>query len=129
MNDIGEAGKVFSLNEARAVLPLVVRITDRHRAELEPFQARLNRMLSNDPRRAQVEQLYEQVVERWKGKIERLGATASGLWVVDFDVGDGFLSWRYPELSIAHHKGYDAPFSGRVKLRDYIDTFDPDWAV
>ena len=31
----------------------------------------------------------------------RFGLVARGLWAVDFDTGDGYLSWRYPELRLA----------------------------
>ena len=128
MRDIGNREKLFDLQEARALLPLIVKITERHLAELEPIQNRLNRMLSIDPRRPALEAEFEVVVERWKVKIEQLGALASGLWRVDFDVGDSLLSWRYPELNIAYVRGYDAPFSSRRRLSDYIEEQDPDWA-
>ena len=128
MRDIGNRQKVFNLQEAQALLPLLVKITERHISELEPIQYRLNRMLSNDPRRPSVEAQFEVVVARWKVKVEQLGASASGLWLIDFDVGDGLLSWRYPELSIAYVRGYDSAFSSRRRLTEYIEEQDPDWA-
>ncbi len=129
IRDIGSPQKLFNLAEARELLELVKRITERHRQELTPIRYRLDRMLSNDPRRPAIEYEFEAVVERWKIKMEQLGVQASNLWVVEFDVGDGFLSWRYPELGINHFRGYDSPFSERRKLADYIEEQDPDWAL
>lgn len=129
IRDIGSTQKLFNLAEARDMFDLVKRITERHRQELAPIRHKLDRMLSNDPRRPLIENEFEAVVERWKVKMEQLGAQASSLWVVEFDVGDGFLSWRHPELGINHFRGYDSPLSARCKLADYIDEQDPDWAL
>ena len=39
-----------------------------------------------------------------------------GLWLVDWDCGDGYYCWRYPEASIAHFHGYDDGFNGRMPI-------------
>ena len=126
--EIGKVPKLFNLSEAKEHLPLVASITENHQNELAPIQARLNRMLSNDPRRAPIERAYENVVDKWRAKIEHLGASVHGLWVVEFDVGEGVLSWRYPELSINYIRLHEQSFASRTKLKDYIDKHDPDWA-
>lgn len=126
--DIGPYAKLFDLAEARALLPLIQSITQQHQAELAPIQARLNKMLSNDPRRNRIETQYEKIVNTWKNKIEKLGATVFGLWIVEFNVGEGTLCWRSPELGLSYFRPHNSEFSGRVRLRDYIETHDPDWA-
>lgn len=126
--EISKTIKLFNLAEAREHLPLVASLTEKHRIELAPIQARLNRMLSNDPRRAPIEQAYENVVDKWRAKVEHLGASVHGLWVVEFDVGEGVLCWRYPELSLSYIRLHEQSFASRSKLKDYIDKHDPDWA-
>ena len=43
-----------------------------------------------------------------------LGGQPKGLWLVDFDSGDGFsFCWKYGEEEIAHVHAYDAGFAGR----------------
>lgn len=126
--DITPCAKLFDLAEAKRLLPLVQTITKQHQLELAPIQLRLNKMLSNDPRRNSIEAEYEQVVDRWRSKIEKLGATVYGLWVVEFDVGEGVLSWRHPELKLSHFRAKTEDFASRVKLKDYIEAHDPDWA-
>nr|WHW29615.1 hypothetical protein [uncultured bacterium] len=126
--EIGQPGKLFNLEEAREHLPLVQAITRKHQAQLAPVQARLSKMLSNDPRRATLEVDYEQVVSRWRGKIEQLGASVHGLWVVEFNVGEGALCWRYPELTLNYLRFHGEAFSSRTKLAVYIEEHDPDWA-
>ncbi len=126
--EISAAAKLFHLDEARELLPLVKKITARDYQLLSPSQTRLNKMLSNDPRRSQYEIAYEEIVSQWKKKIERLGAKTSGLWVVEFDLGSGCLTWRYPELSLAYFREHGKSFAERIRLDDYIEENDPDWA-
>ena len=61
-------------------------------------------------------------------KMERLGLVVKGLWLVDFDTGDGYLCWKYPELRINHYHEYNAGFAGRRELAEVIEELDPDWA-
>ncbi len=126
--EIGLKDKLFNLTEARELLLLVQSVTKTQESLLSPIQDRLKRMLANDPRRSAFERQYELIVEQWRNKVELLGARVSGLWIVEFDVGEGSLSWRYPELSLNHFRGRGAAFSERVKLCDYIEEHDPDWA-
>jgi hypothetical protein len=126
--EIGHSSKLFDLNEAREHLPLIIAITQGHQSELAPIQARLNRMLSNDPRRPIIERDYEAVVARWRVKIENIGVAVKGLWLVEFDVGEAVLSWRFPELSINYVRLNEQSFASRIKLKDYIEQYDPDWA-
>jgi hypothetical protein len=125
--EVGHHDKIFNLQEAKDHLGLVQSITKKHQALLAPVQARLNRMLSNDPRRAGVEKEYEQLVSKWVGKIQQLGASVQGLWIVEFNMGDVLLCWRYPELSLNYVRPADQPFSERQKLSNYIEINDPDW--
>ena len=126
--EIAPFEKLFNLSEAQELLPLVQSITQKHQTELEPIQDRLNKMLSNDPRRNPIEHEYEQVVSKWKAKLEKLGASVKGLWVVEFNVGEGVISWRYPELGLHYFRKNGADLASRAKLVDYIEEYDPDWA-
>jgi len=126
--EIGARNKLFSLAEARSLFVLIQTVTEKQCKALMPIQVRLNKMLSNDPRRSALEAEYEAVVSQWRTKIELLGAKVSGLWIVEFDVGEGHIAWRYPELSLNYFRNTGSAFAERVKLADYIDEFDPDWA-
>jgi hypothetical protein len=120
--------RIFELEEARALFPLVRRITAESYEELQPVKQRLQNMLSTDPRIVQVEKSYEEIVKRWMSKMERLGLVVKGLWLVDFDTGDGYLCWKYPELKINHFHDYSSGFAGRRNLEEVIEELDPDWA-
>lgn len=120
--------RVFTLTEAEELFPIVWRITRAAHAKLEPYRRALDTIAPMSPRLEAVEQQYETIVRRWVGKMERLGLVVKGLWLVDFDTGDGYLCWKFPELRIGHYHGYDEGFGGRRRLRDVVEEFDPDWA-
>jgi len=126
--EIAPFEKLFNLAEARSLLPLIKKITAKHQQELEPIRVKLNKMLSNDPRRSSVEKEYEDIVHRWRLKVEKLGASVNGLWIVEFNVGSGALSWRNPELGLNYFREAGKEFSSRIKLSNYIEECDPDWA-
>ncbi len=120
--------RVFTLAEAQALFPLVWKLTRAAYLELEPVRRRLEAMVPTNPRIRAVEREYEAIVRRWVGKMERLGLVVKGLWLVDFDTGDGYLCWRFPELKIGHYHGYHEGFAGRRPLAEVVEELDPDWA-
>jgi hypothetical protein len=120
--------RVFTLAEAEELFPLVRSITDAAWRELEPVRQRLEAMVPANPRAREVEREYEAIVKRWMSKMHRLGLVVKGLWLVDFDTGEGYLCWKYPELRIGYFHFYEQGFSGRRPLREVVEEYDPDWA-
>lgn len=120
--------RVFTLAEAEEIFPLVRSITDAAWRELEPVRHKLESMAPANPRIHEVEREYELIVKRWMAKMHRLGLVVKGLWLVDFDTGDGYLCWKFPELRIGHYHHYQEGFTARRVLREIIEEFDPDWA-
>jgi hypothetical protein len=120
--------RVFTLAEAEAIFPLVRRLTQATYQELEPVRRALEAMVPTNPLIQDVERQYEVIVKRWVGKMERLGLVVKGLWLVDFDTGDGYLCWKFPELRIGYYHSYHEGYAGRVPLRQVVEELDPDWA-
>lgn len=120
--------RVFSLAEAQALFPLVRGITQRTAEELAPVQRQLKVLPRRSPELLATEARYQTLVNGWVNKMRRLGLVVKGLWLVDFDTGDGYLCWKYPELKLGHYHGYDEGFAGRRPLADVLATLDPDWA-
>jgi len=120
--------RVFTLAEAEELFPLVRAITEAAWRELEPVRRKLEAMVPVNPQIHEVERQYEAIVKRWMAKMARLGLVVKGLWLVDFDTGDGYLCWKFPELKIGHYHGYHEGYTARRPLRDVIEELDPDWA-
>ena len=95
--------RIFSYEEATALLPRVQRVTE---AAVE----RLNELPDEDGEE------HQRVVMDWAESVLGLGVEVKGLWLVDFDSGGGYYCWRYPEPALEYFHGYEEGFGGRVKL-------------
>lgn len=110
--------KVFTLVEANALLPIVYRLSEESEKEVRSYTNRL-KAFSDDkahPTAVELESKINDVIHKWQNKLEKLGAEPKGLWMADFDNGQGYFCWKYPENRIAHYHGYQDGFSGRMIL-------------
>ncbi|HEC11906.1 MAG TPA: DUF2203 family protein [Acidiferrobacteraceae bacterium] len=123
-----EEPRVFNLAEAQELFSLVRNISQTAFEELVPIRKQLETMIPSNPQLPAMERRYEAIVKRWVSKMERLGLLVKGLWVVNFDTGDGYLCWKYPELKLSHYHDYSQSFSDRRPLEEIIEELDPDWA-
>lgn len=106
--------RMFTLVEAQELLPLVFRVTEDVSKEVRRLSHCLDTLPDRKGDRAtSLEAQIDGLVDRWQKKIERLGGRPKGLWLADFDNGDGFWCWKFPETAICHHHGYQDGFSGR----------------
>jgi hypothetical protein len=98
--------KVFTLEEARSLLPKVKELT----SEAVFKFARLSEGEETEEER-------QGVVGEWAREILALGAEIKGLWLVDFDSGAGYYCWKYPEGGLEYFHGYEEGFAGRLPLQ------------
>ena len=106
----------FSLDEANRLLPSVKLVTAEAVREAEDVSRELHRHGESHPRHEELSEQLNGIVARWASRINDLQLEAKGLWLVDFDNGEGYYCWQYPEETITHFHGYDEGFSGRMKI-------------
>ena len=109
----------FTREEARALLPVVRRITANAYDEVRKLAAQLAYLQdASDPgeKRDALEQQIQTAFQGWYQKVRKLGCEAKGMWLVDFDNGEGYYCWHYPESELAHFHGYADGFRGRVRI-------------
>ena len=108
---------VFSLEEAQKILPIVRRITQEFSAKVELLIARLETLQLNQTETiCALEKQVNELVQTWNDKIRKLGADPRGLWVVDFNNGEGYYCWKHPETDILYWHSYEDGYSGRKPL-------------
>lgn len=109
--------KKFTLLQAQTLLPLVYRLSEEASVEVG---GHLNRLKAypdkKHPVAVEIESAINQIIERWQSKLEKLGAEPKGLWMADFDKGDGYYCWKYPENEIKFWHGYQDGYSGRILI-------------
>src|SRR5574339_71885 len=107
------SGRQFSLEEASRLLPSVKLVTAEAVREAQELSRELRQQGEAHPNHEVLSAELDQVVSRWASRLKELQVEAKGLWLVDFDNGDGYYCWQYPEEAITHYHGYDEGFSGR----------------
>ncbi len=107
----------FSIEEARELLPIVYRLTETSYKDVRGLMNRLEAIKGkNASLEASIEASVSEIFEKWQQKIKRLGLTPKGLWLADFDNGNGYYCWKYPETNIDYFHGYNDGFSGRQRI-------------
>jgi hypothetical protein len=99
---------VFSYEEASGLLPEVRLATE------EAYQ-RVERLAASSGREAQAE--ADAVVQHWAQGLLARGLEIKGLWLVDFDNGNGYYCWRYPETRLEFYHSYEEGFGGRMRIQ------------
>lgn len=112
--------RTFTLEAAQASMPEVRRLTE----PVYLLAASLARELQeaehgNDEAHSEVlRERLQSLVEAWTESILALGADVKGLWLVDFDSGDGYWCWAYPETDLEHWHSYEGGFRSRMPLAE-----------
>lgn len=109
--------RLFSHHEVSQLLPLVYRLTDEAQLEVKKIMNFIE--AHGDKQSAEVVELetrLNEIVARWQMKIEKLGGEPKGLWLADFDNGQGYFCWKFPETQICYWHGYQDGFTGRILI-------------
>lgn len=109
--------KVYSIVEVDRILPIVKRITQEYVEKVQVLMARFESAKGrHDHKLPQIEREINESVQSWQSKLEKLGLKTKGLWIADFDSGDGYFCWKYPEEKVNFWHQYHDGFGGRVKI-------------
>ena len=95
--------RIFTLEEARELLPRVQEITSEAVAQFSKLPGDL-------------EEARQEVVRAWAQELQGMGLEIKGVWLVDFDSGGGYYCWKYPEAGLNHFHSYEEGFAGRLPL-------------
>ena len=108
--------RIFTYDEAITTFPVVRDLTA---AAVRQIEALVNNLTSRDEletRREELEETAERIVQAWAERVTSIGCEVKGLWLVDWDSGDGYYCWRFPEEAISFFHTYEEGFAGRIPI-------------
>ncbi|MBN8554001.1 MAG: DUF2203 family protein [Deltaproteobacteria bacterium] len=106
----------FTNESANALLPIVRRLTQEAIQETDEILKKIPYVVKDTPPYKALCEEYDAAVVRWTEKIHRIGALAKGIWLVDFDTGDGYLCWKYPEKRVRYFHEYSGSYKTRKRV-------------
>jgi hypothetical protein len=119
--------RVFTIGEARALLPVVRRVTEEANNRIKGLLSLLEAVRDRDSVKTKdLEEKISKHVEEWQTKVAKLGAEGKGLWLVDFDCGTGYYCWKFPEEKLEHFHGYAEGFQARVRITPETHGVQPE---
>ena len=109
-------GRIFTLEEAQALMPQVKALTEPVFSLASSLAEELRQAedLRDEARSEDLRERLQTLVQSWQHAMQDLEAEVKGLWLVDFDSGDGYWCWAYPEELLAHWHSYEGGFRSRV---------------
>jgi hypothetical protein len=113
MPEDGSGNRVFSYDEAVALLPEVRRLTEAAYQRVAALGVGTGAGVATE----EVQGRIEEIVGSWAQAVIGMGIEVKGLWLVDFDNGSGYYCWRYPEEALQYYHSYDEGFSGRMRIQ------------
>ncbi len=109
--------QVFTTENARFLSRVVYRFTQRYAKKVDQLIEKIESQKNlTDEQILHLEEEINSLISEWQKKVEKLGAIPKGLWLVDFDAGDGYFCWKYPEAEVSHWHRYNDGFTKRVHL-------------
>ena len=112
-SDRPAGARIFSYEEAVALLPEVRRLTEEAFRRVESLQREAEGVGSAKA----LEQRLNGIVNDWAQALIGRGVEVKGLWLADFDNGSGYYCWRYPERSLQYYHSYEDGFQGRMRIQ------------
>ncbi len=100
--------RTFTQEEALDLLPVVRRITEKVAEDVAGLQEQIRFVPHSEPLYQRIYSQIELAFRRWAIKISKLGCEPRGIWLVDFDAGNGWFTWRLGDAGLAFFHSHES---------------------
>lgn len=101
--------RIFTEGDAVSLLPIIRRITEHTAEEVDALQEQLRFVPHDEPLHKRLYAQVEATVRRWAIKVSKLGCEPRGIWLVDFDAGEGWYTWRLGDEGLTFFHSHARP--------------------
>ncbi|EKR15407.1 DUF2203 domain-containing protein [Leptospira interrogans] len=108
--------KLWTYQEARKILPIVKEITEKYYSYVSELAVQLRDKILPENEMENKEEEIRKLILEWSSKIQEFGIEVKGLWLIDFDNGNGYYCWRLGEEDLLYEHGYEEGFAGRKQI-------------
>ncbi len=109
--------KIWTLQEAKKIFPKIYKITEEYYNKVQLLQKALENVLPEN-QQEQIEEDIQKNIQLWAFEMYELKVEVKGLWLVDFDNGNGYYCWKYNEPDILYEHDYISGFKGRKLIKE-----------
>lgn len=111
--------RVYSELDVQLVIKTVYKLSERANEKMEALIKKLE-VVRDIPESTvlEIESQINALILAWQTKIEKLGGTPRGVWFADFDSGEGYYCWKFPEAKVEHWHAYQDGYSKRIPLKE-----------
>ena len=115
--------RIFTLDQANALLPTITALTERTRNQIERLQNVDD--APGKPAQERADHDARELLDRWAHSILELGAQPKGVFTVDFRTPDPNVLWCWApeETEICHRHFTWESFKDRITLTPGGDTW------
>jgi len=103
--------QIFTLSEARQLVPWLIEAS--RDAENRVREAQLKAQGGKDS-----QAFVQAIIHHWAETVAKLGGLPKQPFTVDFDSGEDFFCWEYPEDNIYYRHDYDRGYAGRHRIKE-----------
>lgn len=103
----------FTEEQAESMLPTVKRITAEAARQAAKIEEQLRFIPREEPIFGRLATELDLLIRRWAIKLKKLGLRPTGLWIVDFDAGDGWFTWRLGDEHVSYFSSPGTEFEVR----------------
>ncbi len=113
---MADGNRIFTYEQALDIFPAVRDATTKAVQQVQALYGRVQSPSELEQRSQELESAANSIIESWVADMTHLGCEVKGLWLVDWDCGDGYYCWRFPEEALGFFHGYEDGFQGRVPI-------------
>lgn len=99
------------------IFPRVKEITEEFYYYVSELSRELEERILPENEQEEKEEEIKFSIQNWTKEITSLGIDVKGIWLVDFDNGEGYYCWKLGEETILYEHSYTEGFTGRRLIK------------